>query len=431
MAVRAPAFEEGLKWLNSAPLVLSELKGRYVLLDFFTFGCINCTNNIETIKKLQRQFHNELTVIGVHTPKFPHEKDLEALDAALKRLGVEYAVVHDVAHHIADAFAVKGWPTTILIDNRGYLVHHASGEQKFTEWSGRLSSCGLAAEYQRLPRCSGTHELRFPQKVLATKDFLAIANSGADEIWLSDYAGTVFELVSVNAPMGMAYEKEILYIAEEHSGNVLKYDVKTKVKEIFLEKLRNPYDLSIKEGVLSVALAGSHEIVQYDLESKVLLQSYGNRFEALRDGDAATCQLAQPSALAQMEEILYFVDAESSSLRKIESEAVSTLIGEGLFTFGDSNRGELLLQHPQGLCAGIIGDGCGGGRLFIADTFNNKIKAYYPEDGSMMTLLEGLDEPSGISKKGCELFITNTNEHEVIVFDLSKMEHRVMEFKFK
>ncbi|MGB6020342.1 MAG: hypothetical protein WBF77_12195, partial [Sulfurimonadaceae bacterium] len=142
------------------------------------------------------------------------------------------------------------------------------------------------------------------------------------------------------------------------------------------------------------------------------------------------CQLAQPSGMALMDDVLYFVDAESSSLRKIENGEVSTLIGEGLFSYGDSDSGEILLQHPQGVCPGIIGDGCGGGRLFIADTFNNKVKAYYPDDNSMRTLLEGLNEPSGIAKKGCELFIANTNAHEIVVFDLSKMEKRVMEFSF-
>ena len=129
-----------------------------------------------------------------------------------------------------------------------------------------------------------------------------------------------------------------------------------------------------------------------------------------------------------MEETIWFVDAESSSLRKIVEGHISTLIGEGLFTYGDSDSGEILLQHPQGVCAGIIGDGCGGGRLFIADTYNNKVKAYFPDDNSMMTLLEGLNEPGGIAKKGCELFIADTNAHRIVVFDLSTMQSRVMAF---
>ena len=428
MVVRAPAFEEGLAWLNTKPLQLSELRGKYVLLDFFTFGCINCLNNLETIKRLYERFGDELVVIGIHTGKFTHEKELAALQDALLRHEITHPVINDPEHIVADAYAARGWPTTILVDNRGYIAHHASGEQKLLEWTGRLSSCGLAAAYTKKSTARQNKSLSFPQKVLATPDFLAIANTNNNEIWISDYRGNVKEVISVEKPMGMAYQDEILYICEP--DGIVHYNIVTGVKQKLIENLRNPYDLLINEDKLIVALAGAHLINVYVIETKALVGSYGNKFEALRDGKAETCQLAQPSGLAQLDAIVYFVDAESSSLRKIEDDVVSTLIGEGLFTYGDSNSSELLLQHPQAVCAGIIGDGCGGGRLFIADTFNNKVKAYYPEDNSMMTLVEDLNEPSGITKKGCELFIANTNAHEMVVFDLSKMESRVMEFKF-
>jgi thiol-disulfide isomerase/thioredoxin len=428
MVVRAPAFQEGLSWLNSDPLVLSELKGKYVLLDFFTFGCINCLNNLHTIKKLYERFRDELIVIGVHTGKFSHEKELESLQDALLRYEITYPVINDPEHMVADAYAARGWPTTILVDNRGYIAHHASGEQKLLEWTGRLSSCGLSAKYKQQVDPEKSQTLLFPQKVFAAPNFLCIANTNANEIWLSDYNGQIIEVISADKPMGMAYRDNILYICE--SDSISRYNVTTKSKQVLIKNLRNPYDIVIREDKIIVALAGSHLINVYNIEMKTLIESYGNKFEALRDGKADKCQLAQPSGLTQLDVILYFVDAESSSLRMIQDGIVSTLIGEGLYTYGDSNSGEILLQHPQGLCAGVIGDGCGGGRLFIADTFNNKVKAYYPEDNSMITLLEDLNEPSGISKKGCELYIANTNEHEIIVFDLSKMESRVMEFRF-
>ena len=428
MVVRAPAFQEGLMWLNSNPLILSELKGQYLLLDFFTFGCINCLNNLNTVKKLHERFGNELVVIGVHTGKFSHEKELSALKEALLRYEITYAVINDPEHIVADAYAARGWPTTILVDNRGYIAHHASGEQKLLEWNGRLSSCGLSAKYKKQSHSEAQKRLSFPQKVLATSDFLAITNTNHNEVWLSDYDGKVQDVISADRPMGMAYHDKLLYICE--TDTVSQYNVTTKSKQTLIENLRNPYDIVIKDNRLIVALAGSHLINVYDSKTKNLLESYGNKFEALRDGKAEECQLAQPSGLTQLDEITYFVDAESSSLRMIENKTVSTLIGEGLFTFGDSNSDEILLQHPQDISAGIMGDGCGGGRLFIADTFNNKVKAYYPEDNSMITLLEGLNEPSGISKKGCELYIANTNAHEVVVFDLSKMESRVMKFRF-
>ena len=430
MAVRAPAFTKGLEWFNSPSLLLSELKGRYTLLEFFTFGCINCINNICTTNSLHEHFRDDLTVIGVHTGKFTYEKEPEALQEALLRFGVNYAVVNDPEHLISDAYAAKGWPTTILIDDRGYIVEHRSGEQDLNEWKSILERYSVRMRTQNTENKSGQKELSFPQKVLTTPDFLAVANTKNNEVWLSDYDGQVFDVIEVDNPMGMAFRENRLYICESNAGRVISYDLKSKMSETILENLRNPFDIAILDTKLTVALAGSHLINTYSLDDYRPLESYGNRFEALRDGKADECQLAQPSGMALMDETLYFVDAESSSLRKIENSEVSTLIGDGLFTFGDSDSDEILLQHPQGVCPGIIGDGCGGGRLFIADTFNNKVKAYYPEDNSMRTLLEGLNEPSGISKKGCALFIANTNAHEVVVFDLSKMESKVIEFMF-
>jgi thiol-disulfide isomerase/thioredoxin len=429
MAVRAPAFAEGLDWLNSEPLVISELRGRYILLDFFTFGCINCLNNLRTVKALHASYGRDLCVIGVHTGKFAHEKELDALKAALRREDITFAVVNDPEHLIADAYAAKGWPTTILVDNRGYIVHHASGEQRVPEWRGRFSSCGLQASGEKSHKDEKVKKLAFVQKVCAAPEFLAVANTHDNEVWISGYDGCVSAVIEgLQHPMGMAYSDGKLYICESGASRIVRYDLESKEKETLIEEVRNPYDIALDNKRLIVAAAGSHQMLIYDRDTLELKEAYGNRFEALRDGRAEACQMAQPSGVALMDDVLWFVDAESSSLRKIENGEVATLIGEGLFTYGDSNEEEILLQHPQGVCAGIVGDGCGGGRLFIADTFNNKVKAYYPDDNSMMTLLDGLDEPGGIAKKGCELYIANTNAHEIIVFDLSKMEKRVMTF---
>ena len=429
MAVRAPAFAKGLAWFNAEPLLLSELKGSFVLLDFFTFGCINCLNNLLTIKALHALYGKELCVIGIHTGKFTHEKEPSALQQALIRHGIRFAAVNDPGHLIADAYAAKGWPTTILIDRRGYVVEHRSGEQKLQEWKRVLASYGLQPGSGRLKKRVIEKKLAFPQKLLATPGFLAISNTENDEVWLSDYEGRVLTVIEgLQRPTGMAFADGELYICESTSGKISCFEMATKEKRTVIEGLRNPYDVIIDKERIIVALAGSHQIALYQRSNLALLQSYGNRFEALRDGGADECQLAQPSGLSVTDGVIWFVDAESSSLRKIEDSVVSTSIGEGLFTFGDSNKGKLLLQHPQGVCAGIIGDGCGGGRLFIADTFNNKVKAYFPDDNSMMTLLEGLNEPGGISKKGCELYIANTSAHEIVVFDLSKMQSRVMGF---
>jgi len=428
MAVRAPHFPKDLKWFNRPQQELLKLQGKFLLLEFFTFGCINCINNLQSIKKIHQAYGDNLHLVGVHVGKFAHEKEDHALESALKRLDVNFAVINDAEHQLSDAYAAKGWPTTILIDERGYIVEHLSGECSVEALEDLLSSYDVKKGLLEREQEKHQHKLHFPTKVMVSEQFLAVANTEAHEVWLSDLEGKVSDVISADRPMGLCLHEEKLYICERDSLTL--YDLKNREKRVLLQGLRNPYAVVVQEGTLMVALAGAHLIEVYELQSMRLIEHYGNRFEALRDGDAQSCQLAQTSGLVMMDEILYFVDAESSSLRKIERGRVETLIGEGLFSYGDQNEGKLLLQHPEDLCAGIIGDGCGGGRLFIADTFNNKVKAFYPEDGSMMTLLEDLDEPRGIAKKGCELYIANTNAHEIVVFDLSKMQKRVIVFCF-
>ena len=189
---------------------------------------------------------------------------------------------------------------------------------------------------------------------------------------------------------------------------------------MLFENLRSPSALSVDEETLTVAEAGAHRITVYDRQTLSVREVFGNRFEALRDGMGTAAQLAQPMGMAPCDDgTLWFVDAESSSLRFIEGGRVTTAVGEGLFTFGDSDAAPVRLQHPQGVACGRIGDGCGGGRLFVADTYNGKIKAYDPLSGRMMTLLEGLDEPTGICKRGCSLYIAETGAHRIVRYDLS------------
>jgi YVTN family beta-propeller protein len=421
--VRAPKLPD-TRWFNAEPLDLVSLRGRCVLLDFFTYGCINCLNNLPLLKSLQKEYGEKLAVIGVHTGKFAREKKDGAVAEAIVRLGVSYAVVNDADGRLFEEYAVKAWPTMVLIDPNGYIAGQWSGEKQGDAIRKRLDALGIVGERERtLVRSPVPEGLHYPQKLLCTDRHLFIANTGAGSVWVCDYEGKVEDLFEgFDEPMGMAWEGGDLYVADRGSGEVVVIDLQTRQRRVFLSGLRAPYDLLLHGGVLLVALAGSHQIAAYDLQSGEERISVGNRFEALRDGPLEAAQLAQPSSLTSCGDTVWFVDAESSSLRCIENGEVKTAVGEGLFTFGDSDTGELLLQHPQGVVCGRIGDGCGGGRLFVADTYNHKVKAYDPHSKTMMTLLEGLHEPGGIAKKGCDLYIADTNAHTVIRFDLSSMK---------
>ncbi len=132
MRVRAPRLR-GRDWLNSEPLSLEELRGRWVLLEFWTSACVNCVHVIDELRPFEREFADVLTVIGVHSPKFPYEAEPSAVRNAVERYRVEHPVLADPDLLNWDAYAVKAWPTLVLIDPAGYVVRQASGEGHVAE----------------------------------------------------------------------------------------------------------------------------------------------------------------------------------------------------------------------------------------------------------------------------------------------------------
>src|SRR5688572_24857106 len=130
--VRAPEITGGRGWLNTdKPLSLAALKGKVVLLDFWTYGCINCIHIIPDLKKLEAKYPNQLVVIGVHSAKFENEKETENIRRIILRYELEHPVVNDADFRIWNAYAVRAWPTQVLIDPAGYVVGYASGEGNY------------------------------------------------------------------------------------------------------------------------------------------------------------------------------------------------------------------------------------------------------------------------------------------------------------
>lgn len=429
MAVRAPRLKSGV-WLNGPEAPLDTFKGSVVLLDFFTYGCINCLNNLYSIRRLRERFGKELVIIGIHSAKFKTEGDIAHLGKAIERLGITYPVIDDASHTLLDQYAIKGWPTVVLIDRNGYIIETSAGEHTIEELERILAQEDIYPSSTPIKeRKSLSPSLSFPQKVLRAQAYLFISNTQNDSVWVCDHSGKVLHIYDeIIEPMGMALFDDRLYVAVRGDDTVISIDLLTHRRTVVLSGTRAPYDLEIADGILYVAMAAAHQVLAYSLDDFRELERYGNGYEALRDGTSDTAQLAQPSSLSWLHDQLWFVDAESSSLRLIAGGQVHTAIGEGLFTSGDSDMSPILLQHPQGVVAGQYGDGCGGGRLFIADTFNDKVKVYDPEQGQMMTLIKDLHAPSGISKHGCDLYIADTDAHRIIRFDLSKMHSEVMRF---
>ncbi len=422
--VRAPSLEDAL-WLNHTPLGKEALAGKIVLLDFFTYCCMNCLNVLPDLRSLEEEFDKELLVIGVHSGKHPHEKESDAILDAIRRYKIRHCVINDGDMKLWDAYGIKAWPSLVLIDPEGYIVAQYQGEGNLdalrTDIQALISDHDIKHEAYDLE-----HEkeistlLRYPQKILSTEKHLFIAH--LDEVLVCTYEGEILHKISgVLEPQGMVYVNNRLYIASCTGGSIIEVSEDFTNKKIWLDGLANPYGLESDGDLLYVTLAGAHQIKAYDMKARSEVVVIGQEnSESLHNGPFDEAVLAQPGGLGLLEEELWFVDSESSSLRCAADAEVKSYIY-------DSDE----LQHPLDLCIGRYGDGCGGGRIFIVDSYNNEIKVYNPESDEVMTLIEDLSEPSGISKTGCKLFIANTNAHEIIVFDLSQMQRTTLELKEK
>ena len=129
----APELAAG-EWINSAPLKLNELRGHVVLIEFWTFGCINCRNTLPFIKSWHDRYQDKgLTVIGVHSPEFDEERNVESLRREVTSLDIRYAVVTDNDYETWNAYHVEAWPTAFLLDKKGRIRWMHVGEGGYDE----------------------------------------------------------------------------------------------------------------------------------------------------------------------------------------------------------------------------------------------------------------------------------------------------------
>jgi peptide-methionine (R)-S-oxide reductase len=130
-AAPAPALSEG-KWINSDPTTLDNLRGRVVIVDFWTFGCYNCRNTLPTLKRFDAAYHDKgLTIVGVHTPESEYEKQFDKLQAAVKSNGINYPVITDTDGDTWRAFDIEAWPTVIILDKQGRIRYRHIGESAY------------------------------------------------------------------------------------------------------------------------------------------------------------------------------------------------------------------------------------------------------------------------------------------------------------
>ncbi|HYN86331.1 MAG TPA: thioredoxin-like domain-containing protein [Pyrinomonadaceae bacterium] len=441
--VRAPELEGGRGWLNTErPLQLSALRGKVVLLDFWTYGCINCVHIIPDLQRLEAKYARELVVIGVHSAKFSNERETENIRRIVLRYGVEHPVVNDADFRIWESYAVRAWPTQVLIDAEGYVVGRVSGEGHYEvldETIGKLAADARAkGKLDERPlklalESAKTADLplAFPGKVLADERAgrLFIADSNHNRVVVTTLEGKLIETIGTggrgaadgrfdratfNRPQGLALDGDALYIADTSNHLIRRADLKTRTvvtiagtgrqalgpQENFGPALRtslaSPWDVLVSGRALYVAMAGPHQIWKLDLDRQEVSVFAGSGREARLDGARGEAAFAQPSGLATDGRTLFVADSESNIIRAVrlregaasagskdadDGEEVVTLAGGDLFEFGDrEGRGdEVRLQHPLGV---VFHEGA----VLIADTYNHKLKRLDPATRAVETL---------------------------------------------
>ena len=438
------------------------------------------------MRKLEEKYADELVVVGVHSAKFAAEKDYENVRKAVLRYEIEHPVVNDKDFQVWQQYGARAWPTLMFIDPEGKVLGKHEGEFAVTDLDSLFSK--MIAEYDNNQLVNRTpltlslekdkeweRALSFPGKVLADEasDKLFIADSNHNRIVVTDLRGKLLEVIGSGErglrdggyseaqfydPQGMALSGDELYVADTKNHALRKIDLANQsVKTIAgtgeqarmynrggnarFVQLNSPWDVVVEGESLYIAMAGFHQLWRYDLNSQEASPYAGNGRERIIDGLLSNAELAQPSGIVSDGKKLYFTDSETSAVRSADINgkgSVETIVGLHLFEFGDVDGigDEVRLQHPIGI---ELHDGV----LYVADTYNNKIKRIYPatrgaasylglgtpghEDGA--GAFAQFHEPAGLSVARGKLYIADTNNHAIRVADIETREVSTLEIK--
>ncbi|MFI7545614.1 NHL domain-containing thioredoxin family protein [Actinoplanes sp. NPDC049599] len=435
--VRAPELR-GRGWLNTGgrSLTLADLRGKAAILDFWTFCCINCLHVLDELRPLEEKYGDALVVIGVHSPKFEHERDPAALAAAVERYGVHHPVLDDADMQMWQQYAAKAWPTLSVIDPEGYVVASMAGEghaeglmRLLDELIATHEAAGTLhrGDGPYVPPAAPDTLLRFPGKAIELPNGnLLVSDSArhslveltADGESLVRRFGTgergradgPAELASFNEPQGLCLlptgTADYDVVVADTVNHLLR-GLRLETGEVVTvagtgrpwrtaaddgESLSSPWDVAWFEEQVVVAMAGIHQLWWFAPASGATGVYAGTTVESLRDGKLPDVWMAQPSGLSAAGDRLWIADSETSALRWVEAGELHTAVGQGLFDFGhvDGPAAEALLQHPLGV--GALPDGS----VLIADTYNGAVRRFDPATGEVSTVDSGLAEPSDV-----------------------------------
>ena len=455
---RAPEFPAGLEWFNvDGPVRLADQDGRVVLIDFGAWSSICCQRILQDLQVLGRKYRDELVIISVHSPRFPAEMRRSHVLKAISKYHINHPVVHDPDMKLWNIYGIKGWPTQVLVDREGTILGAISGGGKLPQLdqiikyqieknNGSKPAKKLTCSPQYVPESRSV--LSFPGRVVAADDRLYVADSGHNRILVLSSQGHVLRQygsetagfidgngtsAAFNNPQGMALADDFLYVADEGNHAIRRIHTRTDDVDTIAGTgkvglpvpgscdtlanagLNSPCDVVLKNSQLYIAMSGSHQIWRLSLIANTLDVFSGSGREGLLDGPATTAVFSQPCGLTLLLNRLYVVDAGASAVREVDIEtgAVRTIVGEGLFGFGDHDgTGKAArLQYPLDISADPMHR-----MLWVTDTYNNKIKriGVSSEFVSSVIVDRRLDEPGGLVFHDDTLYIANTNAHEIL-----------------
>ncbi|MEW6604749.1 MAG: thioredoxin-like domain-containing protein [Thermoproteota archaeon] len=483
---KAKDFPKGFVWLNTdRPLSLVDLKGHVVVLDFWTYCCINCMHTLPDLEWIEKKYHGKpVVVIGVHSAKFNNEQEVENIREAIGRYEISHPVIADRNMEIWQSYGVSGWPTLVVIDPKGNVVYQQSGEGQRENLDDVISILlernkeMLAKEPLAIkrPATVPSRTLSYPGKLSLSPDgrMLAVSDSNHNRILVigadsgkiihkvggrtKDLLDGNFEQARFFRPQGVLWVDDKIYVADTENHALREIDLKSRAVRTLAgngrqgywiqspqdgkaTQLSSPWDLAHDSGYIFIAMAGLHQIWAYHIETGKIGPFAGSGYENIVDGSLAEAQFAQPSGLSIFGNYLFVADSEVSAVRRIDlsHKVVQTAVGEGLFIFGhrDGPLDSARFQHPLGIT-------CEGNRIYVADTYNHAIRLIDLVDQNVSTLVGkpemkamcniydpscdtlGLYEPSDVEVRDNMLYIADTNNHLIRIYDLEKKVLRTL-----
>ncbi|MGW7687555.1 NHL domain-containing thioredoxin family protein [Streptomyces asiaticus] len=473
--VRAPELIGRGGWLNTGgtDLTLTGLRGRIVILDFWTFCCVNCLHVLDELRELEEKHRDTVVIVGVHSPKFVHEAEHQAVVDAVERYEVHHPVLDDPELATWKQYAVRAWPTLVVIDPEGYVVAQHAGEghaHALETLVGQLEAEHAAKGTLRRGDGPYAHpspdhhpstsfaplllepvptELRFPGKALSlpggtflvsdtTRHQLVelaadgesvVRRIGAGERGLTD--GTSGR-ARFSEPQGLAPLPDgTVAVADTVNHALRRFDPATgevstlagtgrqwwqgsptegPAREV---DLSSPWDVAWFAGRLWIAMAGVHQLWTYDPEAGTVRAAAGTTNEGLVDGPAEEAWFAQPSGLAAAEDRLWIADSETSAVRYVERDGkgftVRTAVGTGLFDFGHRDGAADQALLQHPLGVTALPDGS----VAISDTYNHALRRYDPATGEVSTLATDLREPSGAVLADGDIVVVESARHRL------------------